>query len=372
MRKLAVYRLKPGMKIARPIYNANQQMLLASGTVLTATFIKKLEKLNIPAVYIDDDLLPGVEINDVVSDNTRYRAINYTKKIFHDFHYTRSLSGLDGMERVVNNILDDLLDNPTIMVNLVDIRSTDEYTFGHSVNTCILALITGLKMGYNESALKQLAMGAIMHDLGKTLVPVKILNKPGKLTAEEFDIIKKHSEYGYSVLKKARHFNAISALVALQHHERYNGSGYPHGLSGRQIHDFAAIVGLVDMYDALTADRVYRRAYPCHEAFEMLSAFGDYMFDYNIVKSFLHHVAAYPISSVVKLSTGEIGVVMENRPGFSLCPVVNIMFTAENEKLKYPVKLDLSTTPNVTIVSVIDDDEFNKLMDNKTGRQLFY
>ncbi|WP_347491121.1 HD-GYP domain-containing protein [Desulfoscipio sp. XC116] len=370
MRKVAVFRLKPGMKVARAVYNANQQVLLAAGTVLTSNFIKKLLQLNIPGVYIDDGLLSDVELDDVVSEDTRNRAISYTKKIFHDFYYTRSLSGLKKMEQTVNNILEDLMNNSSLMVNLVDIRSSDEYTFGHSVNTCILSIITGMKMGYTGKALCRLAMGAIMHDLGKTLIPAEILNKAGKLTAEEYAIVKKHTEYGYSILTKTRRFNAVSALIALQHHERYNGSGYPNGLTSDQIHEFSVIVGLADTYDALTSDRVYHTAYTPYEAFEMISAFGDYMFDFNVVKSFLHHVAAYPVGSLVKLSTGEIGAVVQNRPGYSLCPLVRILFTSEHEPLTCPAEIDLASVSNVTIVKVIDNDnELNLLKFKKDSLQ---
>jgi HD-GYP domain-containing protein (c-di-GMP phosphodiesterase class II) len=365
MRKVAIDRLKPGMKIGSTIFNANGQILLVAGTILTERFIKRLAKLNVPAVYIDDGFLPDIEISDVVTEKTRTRAIQVTKKLFQNFHFTRTLTGLEEIQDAISSIIDDLLNNQIIMLNLVDIRRADEYTFGHSVNTCVLSLITAIHMGFSHNNLRSLAMGAIMHDLGKTLVPPQILNKPGRLTAEEFEVIKKHSEFGYKALTRKKFFPAISALVALQHHERYNGSGYPNGLTGDEIHQFSAIVGLVDMYDALTADRVYRKAYSAYEAYEMISATGDYMFDFRVVESFLHHIAAYPIGSLVELNTGEIAAVVDNRPGFSMRPRIRVLFTPDKEYLKIPYEVDLASETKTTIVRIIDEDDELSILKSK-------
>lgn len=356
MRKVSVDRLKPGMKVGRSIINASGQVLLAQGTVLNERFIKKLAQLCIPTVYIDDGFLSDIQFEDVVSEKTRYQAIELTKKIFQDFHYTRTLTGLNRMEHVIDLIIKELLDNDTLMINLVDIRGLDEYTFGHSVNTCILALITAIHMGYSKAKLRRLAIGAIMHDVGKIMVPRKILSKPGKLTDYEFDQIKHHSEYGYRLLAANKEFEPLSAMVALQHHERFNGSGYPQGLAGNQIQEFSFIVGVADVYDALTADRVYRKAHPPHEAFEMLAGTGDYLFDYKVVKSFLHHVAAYPVGSLVRLNYGEIGVVLENRPGYPLRPKVRILFEGNHKPVLNPYEVDLAMQSNMGITGIIEDD----------------
>ncbi|KJS13125.1 MAG: phosphodiesterase [Peptococcaceae bacterium BRH_c8a] len=357
MRKVSVDRLKSGMKVGRSVINTNGQILLAHGIILNEKFIKRLAHLGIPAVYIDDGFLSDIQVEDVVSERTRYQAIELTKKVFQDFQYTRSLTGLEKVENAVGVLIKELLDNDTLMVNLVDIRGLDEYTFGHSVNTCILAVITAIHMGYNEKKLHLLAMGAILHDLGKILVPQEILNKPGKLTDEEFEVIKTHSEFGYRLLSANKDFNSISSTVAWQHHERYNGSGYPQGLAGNRIHEFSFIVGVADVYDALTADRVYRKAHPPHEAFEMLSGTGDYLFDYEVVKAFLYHVAAYPVGSLVRLNNRQTGVVLENRPGYPLRPKLKILFNVQDEPELNPYELDLGVHPNFSIINVIEEDD---------------
>ncbi|WP_027364170.1 HD-GYP domain-containing protein [Desulfotruncus alcoholivorax] len=365
MRRVPTKKLKPGMKVGRSVINANEQVLLAAGTILTETFIARLQKLNIPSIYVDDGFLPDLQYNDVISEKVRYKAIQQTKKIFHDFRYTKNLVGLDKIESIVDDLVDELLNNKNIMVNLVDIRSNDEYTFGHCVNTCILSMITALRLGYSTNSIRLLAIGAILHDLGKTLIPLEVLNKPGKLTAEEYHLVKKHSEYGFELLCQNTQFQNASKLVVLHHHERYNGTGYPHGLARNQIPQNSAIVGLADMYDALTADRVYRSAYLPHEAFEMLSASGDYLFEFDIVKAFLHHVAAYPIGSLVKLNTGEIAVVIQNRPGFSLRPKLRVLFLSNNEPCTDQFEIDLAEVHNKTITQVLNDTVDLDLLKNK-------
>lgn len=356
MLKIPVSKLKPGMKLGRAIINAHEQVLLAEGTILSQKFINRLLKLNIPSVYIDEGFLPDVQVEDVISEKTRYRAIQLTRQIFCDSYHARSLVGLDRMESIINNIIEELLNNKNIVVNLADIRSNDEYTFGHCVNTCVLSLITAITMGYTRRQLYMLAVGAILHDLGKTLIPPEILNKPAKLNREEMCLIKKHPEYGFWLLDRNDQISKASKLAVLHHHERYNGTGYPLGLQGDQIPEFSTIVGIADMYDALTADRVYRKAFSPHEAYEMLAASGDYLFDFNVVKSFLYHITAYPVGSLIKINTGEIGVVVANRPGYSLRPRIRILFTPTCEPVIRTYEIDLAGVHTITITQVITDD----------------
>ena len=364
MRKLTIDFLKPGMKVARPIYNETGNVLLKQGAILNDHYINRLKKLDIPAIYIDDGLLPEMEVDDVIADETRLKAIRNVKKIFNKETGSsiskNIIAPLEVLESVTE-IIEELLSNKNIVVNLTDIRTKDNYVFAHSVNVAVLALITGIAMGYNRQKLHNLAVGAMLHDIGKLKVPSSILNKPGKLTKEEFEIIKKHSEWGYEILKANFDLNITSCIAAYQHHERYNGEGYPQGLVGEQIHEFAQIIGLVDMYDAITADRVYRKAFPTHEAFEMIAASGDYLFKFDLVKTFLDHVAAYTYGTIVRLSTGEIALVMETKKGMSLRPKVKVIFDNDGNPVVKNVYLDLSTVNNVTISKVLDESELQVL-----------
>ncbi|SMB90653.1 metal dependent phosphohydrolase [Thermanaeromonas toyohensis ToBE] len=358
MRVLPLECLRPGMVVARPIFDAEGRVLLNKGVILKPYYIQRLRELGIPAVYIADETGPEEEIADVVSEATRLKALKLVKETMEGVKGNRSAGKATLIEpqrvrQVVENIIEDLLSHKGIMVNLKDIRALDDYTFAHSVNVCIFAVITGITLKYPKASLLQLGMGALLHDIGKTLIPVEILNKPGPLTPEEYEIVCKHAQLGFEILNQQEGLGKLVPLVAGQHHERYNGSGYPCGLKGEAIHEFAAITAIVDEYDALTADRVYRKAYPAHEAYEMLAAAGNFKHDYRLVKAFLSNVAAYPVGTLVQLNTGEVGIVLETLPGNSHKPRVRLLYDREGRPLKVQPELNLAEEWERWIVKVV-------------------
>lgn len=374
MRRVPAGALVPGMKVGHPVYNSRGEVLINKGVILNEKYISSLLRLGIPALYIIDESLPEFYVEDVIDERTRVSAVKLVRKILAGPAPGKSplqRAILDEVKATVGDIIDQLLDNQNLMVNMVDIRSIDDYLFGHSVNVCVLSLITGISLGYPRGKLMALGMGALMHDVGKTLVPPRILNKPGTLTEGEFDVIKKHAEYGYTILANSGpYIKKVSAIIALQHHERYNGEGYPKGLQSSRIHEFSQIVGIADVYDAMTADRVYRKAHPPYEAYEMLAGSGDFFFDYELVQAFLYSIAAYPAGTLVKLSSNEIAVVVETPRGFSLYPKVKVIYDAAGKKLAKPVDINMSEQNVLTIVKVLEDEEYEKLKSrdlNKTS-----
>lgn len=366
MRKLPIDKLKPGMKVARTVYSSDGYILLAAGVVLKERYIRQLKFFDVPAIYVEDDLLPDVEVEDVISEKTRVEAIITVKEMLTNVRQQvqsgkRFLLSGPKLKETVEDIIKDLLTRKKLIVNLNDIRSTDSYTFAHSVNVCVLAVLTGIALNFSKSQLLQLGMGALMHDVGKIIVPLEILNKPGRLTAEEYKIIQRHSEFGYEILQSQPGISKMSAKVAFEHHEKYDGSGYPLGLKGEEIHLYSRIVGIVDVYDALTADRVYRKGYLPHEAYEYLAATGGSMFDYDLVKVFLSHVAAYPVGTIVRLNTGEVGVVVETPIGMTTRPVVRVLYR-DGHVLKKPYEIKLYESYRVLISDVLSDDEWQKII----------
>ena len=357
MRKIPVYALKPGMTTGRNIYNPNGNLLLKADTRITEAMISKLEMLSIPAIYIDDSIYSADEIEDVISDTTRIQAVLEVKKCFGASGQRRPYTvDTAGVKQVVDKIIDELFTSKSLMVTLSDIRCLDEYTFGHSVNVCVLSVITGIALNYNRASIDRLAIGALLHDMGKTMIPTTILNKPMELSEEEFNEIKNHSLYGYNILKNLSSISKLSAIGAYQHHERYDGSGYPLGLKGKEIHPFGAIIGMVDMFDAITADRVYRRGRPTHEAYELLAASGDYYFEHSIVKAFLSHVAAYPTGTFVLLSDNSIGVVTDTRPGLALYPEVKLLLDPAGNPVVSDIVISLGEIRNVVVAKAITDE----------------
>lgn len=369
MRRIAITALSPGMKVGHPVYNSRGEILINRGVTLNKNYINGLSKLGIPALYIIDDNLPEFPVEDVIDEKSRVAAVKLVRKILTN--QKKSNSPLDKVlvseaRSTISNIIDQLLENSSMLVNMVDIRSLDDYLFGHSVNVCVLSLLTGIALGYDRGRLMNLGMGALMHDMGKTLIPAQILNKPGSLTDTEFNVISKHPEYGYTILaNNSAYIKKITALVALQHHERYNGEGYPRGLSGGRIHEFSQIVGIADVYDAMTADRIYRKAHPPYEAYEMLAASGDFLFDFKLVRAFLSNIAAYPAGSLVKLSSNETALVVETPKGVSLYPKIKVILDCDGKRLSEPVDIDLSRQNSLTIVKLLEYEELEALQSDR-------
>ncbi|MBC7076240.1 MAG: HD-GYP domain-containing protein, partial [Syntrophomonadaceae bacterium] len=245
-----------------------------------------------------------------------------------------------------------LLSNRDILIHMSDIRTFDDYTFAHSVNVCILSLITGITLGYDDLKLRDLGIGALLHDIGKTKIDKEILNKPDDLTKEEFNEIKKHTVYGFKILRQYDDIPLLSAHIAYQHHERWDGQGYPRGLSDKNIHEYARIVAVADVYDALLADRPYRPSYTVNQAITILKRMSGIYLDANCVDSLIANIAIYPIGSVIELNTGEIGVVVDVNKKAPSKPVVKIILDKNNRKLPQPYEVDLSKFSTVVITGI--------------------
>lgn len=353
MRKVHIDEIKQGVKLAKAIFTADGKILLASGIEIKKSYIEKLKSYNITEIYIDDEISKNIEIPDVVYEKTRQEAKTLVKTLMDNYTLSEELD-IENVKEIVNKIIEELLSNENILVNLSDIRSLDDYTFSHSVNVCILSLITGIGLGYRHSRLKELGIGAILHDIGKLKIPETILKKPSQLTVEEFEEIKRHPLYGYEILKKNPHVSIISAFIALGHHERYNGSGYPLQLKGDSIHDCARIVAVADVYDALSSDRVYRSKLRPHEVYQYVISQGNCHFDQKVINGFIKHVPAYPVGTGVILNSRERGIVVKNNKHKPTRPVIRVIYNSNNEKLTDYYEVDLSKDQNLSVVDACE------------------
>ncbi len=261
---------------------------------------------------------------------------------------------LDKVNRMVTQILGELLNNKDVLVNLSDIKTVDDYTFSHSVNVCVLSLVTGIKLGLNMTRLRQLGVGALLHDIGKIMIPEEILKKPSKLTKNEFELIQKHTFLGYQMLKANPNIDISSAYIALGHHERYNGSGYPYQISSANIHLYARIVAIADVYDAISSDRVYRKKIQVHKVVEYIASLGNQHFDEMILQHFLPNIAVFPIGTSVLLSTGQKGIVVEVNSKLPSKPIVRIIFNADGTKNNKFDEVDLANTLDLLIINTCE------------------
>jgi len=334
------------MILEKPLYNQNGKLLLRKGSVLTARNILAMHRAGVLAVRVTSsfEIEQGDELNEQIQLNA-LQAVKEWNKSFDKKVFAKLLQTID-------DIIDEILSGKAVVGSLSEICLADTYTYTHSIDVTILAIAIGVKMGYNRKKLACLGVGSILHDLGKTKIPVEILNKPGKLTPTEFSIMQKHPVYGYETIKQ-HDVNRISAEIVLNHHERYDGSGYPNGLHGNEINELAYICAIADIYSAVTADRVYRKALPPHEAYEMIMASGEINFTPATVDGFLKCIVPYPVGSIVYLSNGCIAQIYKQNLGLVFRPVVKLLSTGE--------EINLKMENDIVIKGTVRQDELRQL-----------
>lgn len=349
MRRVHIDSIQFGVKLARTIYNSDGGVLLTKGIELKESYIDRLKNHGVSEVYLDDELSANLNIEDVVRDQTRNDAVVLMKKMMNNYHFSTSLD-VEDVKKMVNKIVDELLGNDDILNNLSEIKSVDDYTFEHSVNVCILSLITGIGLDFDIHRLRELGIGAMMHDIGKLCIPKEILKKPTQLTVDEFEEIKKHTIFGYEMLRRSDKVSLVSSYIAFGHHERYDGSGYPLQLKNDNIQICARIVAVADVYDALTSDRVYRKKLKPNEVYEYITSLGINHFDPRVIESFVKYVTIYPIGTGVLLNTKERGLVINDNRSMPTRPVVRIVYDDKMKRLNNFKEIDISEQSNVFIV----------------------
>ncbi len=323
--------LREGMQVAKTLYGRNSERLLTEGVVLNTKYIDSIRRLSFAGVYINDDLSRDIDIINTISDELRIETMNGVKKTFIEVADTKKArERMDEINTQVEGIIDELLSNNNMMVNMIDLKCFDNYTYLHSVNVAVLSIITGIAMGLDRVVLTRLGISAIMHDIGKVFVNKNIVNKPDVLTDDEFEEMKAHSMLGFEYAKNAFKLPTTSYVAILEHHEKFNGSGYPFGRSGTGISTFARIITVADIYDALTSERPYRKALSPSEAMEYVMGGGGSLFDPAIAATFTRKIAPYPTGTMVKLSNGCTAIVLENFENYCLRPRVRIF--KENDR----------------------------------------
>ncbi|MCU6797264.1 HD-GYP domain-containing protein [Paenibacillus sp. WQ 127069] len=361
MRLLPIHIVRPGMKLGKKIYNEEGLVLLAEGIELTQTLINRLGKYGVDFIYIADPRTADIIIPQLLSEETRFKAITEIRTSFRklmDNSIKNKTAGYNQLGKnfgeVMNLIIDDLSSHQDAMIMLTNMSVMDDYLFQHSLNVCIYATLLGMAYGYNRNDLMTLGLGSLLHDIGKTQIPYEILRKNAQLTDDEFDCMKRHTEYGFKLLKDEPNIPLLSAHCAFQHHERLNGSGYPRGIEGTEIHDYAKWIGLVDSYDAMTTHRVYRRAMLPHQAMEIIFTGTETLYEKKKIELFRDKIAIYPLGINVTLNTGEMGTVVGLNNIFPQRPIVRVLQTPGGEEIYAPFDVDLSKKLSIMITGVND------------------
>lgn len=350
MRLVSINNIKPEDRLAKNIYDENGNVLLASGSQLRPEYISKLTRLGISAVYVEDDDTKAAQVDDIVTEGVRIQVKKITKEVLNKVKSGGDLE-LKKVQDVVNEVMDEVIRNRHMLVHLIDIRSKSDLTFSHSVNVCILSMLTGIVLGYNQLRLKELGLGALLHDVGKAFLEEKLVKGEGLSQTEKVQF-QKHTDLGFQTLRKGAQVSSVVAHVAWQHHEHYDGSGYPRGLKGQEIHEFGRIVAVADFYDNLITGTAGSKRLLPHEAIEIIQSCQGKEFDPEIARLFIQNIAPYPIGSIVRLNTGSRGKVIEVKKEIPTRPKVKVLVNEKGEELLEPLIIDLVEELTVFIAEV--------------------
>ncbi len=249
--------------------------------------------------------------------------------------------------------------NPGALISIARLKSADDYTYMHSVAVCGLMIALARQLDFDEEQTREAGMAGLLHDVGKIAIPLEVLNKPGKLTDEEFTLVKGHPAAGHEMLKGGKGVSEIALDVCLHHHEKIDGSGYPHKLAGDSISLFAKMGAVCDIYDAITSERPYKRGWDPAEAVHKMASWSKGHFDERVFQAFVKSVGIYPVGSLVRLQSGRLGVVTEQSDNSLLVPKVKVFFSLKSQVRLPPQIIDLARTPGDRIVGQEDPEKWN-------------
>ncbi len=364
--------LRPGQTLAKPVLNKNGMVMLGAGTQLTDKYIERLRTLGITDIYVEEDAssrTQGAESSPAIASHAsasqerpnRKRNSAASKKAV-DEAFARLIGNPlirqqlsvpmlgDRFVRIYQTLLKELSDHRFIKDRLALLHMKDPMLFEHTLNVATLSAIIGFAKQYSIEPLHDLIVSALLFDIGMTQLPDELLTKKGRLTDYDRGLIERHTVEGHQMLVHRSDLPGAAAICALQHHERYDGSGYPSGLSRSNIHEFAQIIALADTYDALVSRRHHRSSYTKRDAVEFLLGSGDRMFDLSLVKLFVGHISIYPVGSRVVLNSGQTAVITSVDSSLVQRPIVKIIREGDGGPVTSPYEIDLRAQFDLVIV----------------------
>ncbi|MGH8283288.1 MAG: HD-GYP domain-containing protein [Gammaproteobacteria bacterium] len=287
----------------------------------------------------------------------------HVQRLLSDVRFGRSADTREA--RILTlELVDVAVANPAAALWLTNLETKHEYTAAHCLSVCILSIVFGLHLGLSRDSIQELALGALLHDIGKMRTPVSILDKPGLLTEDEFDIMKKHPVDGFNILRKHKDVSEKCLEIVQLHHERIGGQGYPFGLKGDEIPVHVRIVAIADVYDDITSNRVYHEGIPAHTGLNMMFHWAPRDFGEEMMQEFIRCIGIYPIGSLVELNKGILGIVMSTNPASRLRPIVMLIRDSERKPYARRPLVNLATPavkggePKWSIKRVVDAKEF--------------
>lgn len=383
IKRIPIASLKPGMFIS----DLNSEWIPHSnlskrGMIKTDEVVERIKKLGITEVYIDtslggdtqDALLasevdalneaalqdvgamapimkPKISLDDElnVAAKVHTEAVGLVENLIGDVKEKKPIR-LEAFEEVADGMLDSVLRNHNALTCLGRIREKDSYLMEHSVNLAVLMSVFGKSLALDKKTMQHIAIGAMLHDIGKIMIPDEVLHKPERLTREEFEVMKQHAVHSKELLEQVEGMPQLAITVAAQHHEKMDGSGYPMGLCGHQISPFGRMAAVVDVYDAITADRVYHRGIPPAAALKKLLEWSHHL-DASLVRHFIRCVGVYPVGSLVLLESGRLAVVIEANEYDQRLPLIKVVY---HTKFRTFVKVEVIDLSKPTVQDRIE------------------
>ncbi len=382
--------LDPGMLTARPVYDSDGAMLLGKDVILDAFLIQRLKKRGVTSIFIKDESTEEISPKEMISQSVRGSTINDLKRITESFdairheikrHSIWSVSKLIGsskfkavfgdspvlhdIQNAAKNIVEELL-STDVSLGLNSIKTYGNYLYEHAIDVAVFSIMLGRRLDFSPKRLRELGIGCLLHDMGMTLMPKDIIEKHGNLTAEEREIINLHPELGYELFRDVPVIGVLPPHVAFQHHEHYDGNGYPRNLAGsekiemqhepRSIHLYAAICTIADVYDALASDRPYRTAYPTETVLKIMVGMKGTVLHPKLLNEFLSFAPPFPVGTLVRVSgrefDGYFGIVKDLNAENIARPTLRLVFNADRKRIK-PLDLHLIDWPELSIRSII-------------------
>jgi len=375
IKRITIHQLKPGMFV-HDINCAwiDHPFLVGILKIKDDKTVKKIAALGVREIYIDTvkgldviDAPTETEINaeiehkmieivqqakPITTSATLREELKKSKKVYteankiisnimHDARIGRQIE-VEQIEPVIEKMTNSILRNKDALLSLCRIKNKDDYTFLHSVSVGALLISFAHALDFNHDIIKQLGIGGMLHDVGKTKVPDEILNKPGKLSEDEFVTMKSHVVHGCSILRKSPGISQVSFEVTAQHHERFDGSGYPLGLKNAEMSVYGQMASIVDVYDAITADRCYHKGMEPTLAVRKMFEWSKFHFNPKLLRTFIRTVGIYPVGTLVRLESGKIGVVIEQCETDMTRPLVRTVFDVKKSYFITPNDIDLA------------------------------
>lgn len=371
-----------GYKTAEPIYTRDGHLLINEGTIVSYEILSKLKKHNINYYQTLTDITSANKADDLIEEEKLTTSVKVVKSVFEEV-MANDDKGVKAsipedyvvlIKNVIDALMDTLYSSEDLLYTVTELIESDDYTYRHSVNVTILSILTAKAMHYTEDEIKEIALGALLHDIGKALVKNGLIQKTEKLTKDEQIEIKKHPELGYELVKDMDILPRSVKNIIQLHHEKLDGSGYPSGISGLKIPKYVRLVTVCDMYDALTTNRKYRKRMPVYTALEILMKDAVYKIDADIYRKMTSTVCIFPEGQGVLLSDGRIGVISNYRHSSPTRPNVKVIdFSISDANVNVTeINLQKETTLFIVDTWYVSDfaKDFKKMIDVESFHDL--